>query len=409
MSHSKSSPLSKLLFMAVFVAICLSSQLTFAQGACALPQTLVNNDPVQTSWAIFVAAMCPSGSPGQPLAFENWIEQAQQYPAAAGAKAGKPARFSHGSPLAFLAASRKNTAALTSFPSNDCNQGQGNPNVTFCEEVYISSVAQQYINSPQGSGSKATLKLRAPQARFATAPPPFPFPPGWGNIQFPWPAVEIKVDWIKYTGSCPASLNGSVWMENSGGNCYALAGIHVISKLLPQWIWATFEPQSTVSNPNRCVVLGCNDPFGSNPAQTPPNQPGATTQITSPLQGMMTAANLNSVFQNYRLDGVQTTFVDNNGNPTLLGNSIIEGENVGMPLTQASCITCHAVSSIKADGTDGIQNLTGNFIGFPPAMPPGFAPRDFVWSFTMACPNSPFGPVSSCGSSAKAASKAKKK
>ena len=406
MSHCKFPPLRKLLFMALFAGLCLSTQLTFAQGPCALPQTLINNDPVQTSWAIFVAAMCPSGPSSQPLAFENWIEQAQQYPAAPGAKPAKPARFKHGSPLALIAAARENKAALTSFPSNDCNAGRGNPNVIFCEEVYISPMASRYIDTP---APKATLKFRAPQAKFANAPPPFPFPPGWGNIQFPWPAVEIKVDWIQYTGSCPASLNGSVWMENAQGNCYALAGIHVISKLLPQWIWATFEPQNSTSNPNRCVALGCNDPFGSNPAQTPKNQPGFTTQITPQLQGMMTAARLNQVFQNYRLDGVQTRFVDNNGNPTLLGNSIIEGENVGMPLTQASCITCHSVSSIKADGTDGIQNLTSNFIGNPPPMPAGFAPRDFVWSFSMACPNSPFGPVSNCGSSAKAAPGAKKK
>jgi hypothetical protein len=381
----------------------MCSQLTYAQSPCALPRTLINNDPVQTSWAIFIAAMCPSGSQQTPLAFENWVEQAQEYPAAPGA-AVHPRRFHHGSPLAFVVESREKKGALTSFPSNDCNPGRGNPNVIFCEEVYISPVAQRYIDRPAGVASKATLKLRAPQAAFATTPPPPPFfPPGWGNIQFPWPAVEVKVDWIQYTGACP-SLNG-VWTETANGNCYALAGIHVISKLLPNWIWATFEPQNMSTNANRCVVLGCNDPFGSSPAQTPPNQPGSTTQITSPLLSMMQAANLSTIFQNYRLDGVQTAFVDNNGNPTLLGNSIIEGENVGMPLTQASCITCHAVSSIKGDGTDGIQNLTSNFIGNPPAMPAGFAPRDFVWSLSMACPNSPFGPVSNCGSSSAKATK----
>src|SRR3954451_11907642 len=50
---------------------------------------------------------------------------------------------------------------------------------------------------------------------------------------------------------------------------------------------------------------------------------------------------------------VQTDFF----RPKLLGSSIIEGENVGMNLKQASCISCHTVSSVESNGTDGINLL----------------------------------------------------
>src|SRR5207249_10765499 len=96
-------------------------------------------------------------------------------------------------------------------------------------------------------------------------------------------------------------------------------------------------------------------------------------------------------------DGTQVDFV-NNGKPTLLGNSIIEWENAGVPLTQASCITCHDVSSInKQNGTDGSTLLTSNPVGNPKPLPsPAWVRRDFVWSLALACPGSQF---QNCGTS----------
>jgi hypothetical protein len=104
--------------------------------------------------------------------------------------------------------------------------------------------------------------------------------------------------------------------------------MHLISKLLDKWIWATFEPQNSVTNPFRCKVLGCSDPFGSKPAISN----GNNTQLSAALKKLMDAANLAPEWYNYRLDAVQTEFYQ----PKLLGNSIIEGENVGMDLKQAS-------------------------------------------------------------------------
>jgi hypothetical protein len=104
----------------------------------------------------------------------------------------------------------------------------------------------------------------------------------------------------------------------------------------------------------------------------------------------MAAANLAPEWKNYRLDGVQIFFTDGL-DPTLLGNSMIEGENTGIPLKESSCITCHALSSIEIDGSDGIQFRIGNNpVGEPEPLPPDWIRRDFVWSLLEACPNAPF-------------------
>ena len=54
----------------------------------------------------------------------------------------------------------------------------------------------------------------------------------------------------------------------SDGNQYALVAMHVISKLVPNWTWATFEHQL---NPGRCDIIGCRDPFGAQTAVVAPN------------------------------------------------------------------------------------------------------------------------------------------
>jgi hypothetical protein len=117
-----------------------------------------------------------------------------------------------------------------------------------------------------------------------------------------------------------------VHVEKVDDKCCALAGMHLISKLIDKWIWATFEPQNTTSNPRRCQQLGCRDQWGSNPAMTS----GEATQLTPALATLMESAKLAPEWKNYRLDGVQVDFVAGE-NPSLLGNSIIEGENAAGP------------------------------------------------------------------------------
>ncbi len=362
---------------------------------CAVPNQ-IGSSIEETAWQIWVAATCPVNNDQYPyVVWENWIEQGQLYPAdpSKGLKvpnSGAPTltHVLHGSPLALAYHPSLGLTALPGAPNTNCNPAGAPPppnNTTtnplyICEEVRENGATEDYI-------AGTTFWNRAAQAAAATDAV---------DVQFPQPSVEIKADWIELStlgpqghgldcNNLPPGFTQSIHVETVDGTCFALAGMHLISKLLDKWIWATFEPQNAITNPYRCQVLGCNDPFGSKPAASN----GAKTQLTQRLQALMKAANLAPEWSNYRLDAVQTDF----HRPKLLGNSIIEGENVGMKLTQASCISCHAVSSVKSDGTDGINILAALAtppVGFPQPLPSNaWIRRDFVWSLGEACPNGP--------------------
>lgn len=98
----------------------------------------------------------------------------------------------------------------------------------------------------------------------------------------------------------------------------------------------------------------------------------------------MTKANLAPEWKNYRLDGVQVDFLDANGKPTQLGNSIIEGDNAGTPkqMKVSSCITCHDLSTLAPNGKKPTNPSFS--LGGPLAIPAGYARRDFVWSLSLA-------------------------
>jgi len=365
---------------------------------CAFPSGWSPGNPVadaQLAWQLFVAANCNTGS---QLAWEGWIEQLDLYTNPTAAKKAVKHHRLHGSPLALVRMARKSGMTLQLSPSTDCNP-MGNPpsNVvqnTICEEVHLNPFAQSFLTSNSNNYQFRSGQILAAQ--------------NGTDIQFPLPAIEVKVDWIPgsdynppFTCSTPPP---GVHVENIDGTCYAMAGMHIISKLAKNWIWATFEPQSSQTNPNRCKTYGpCNDPWGSQPAVSY----GGVTAQTPALQALMASANLAPEFANYRLDGVQTQFVDAQNNPTLLGNSIIEGENAAVPPGQASCITCHSISSIKTDGTDGIT-LLGSVpqIGPEYQPPAGWIARDFVWSMLLACPG---GNQPNCPASTTTAAKLTKK
>jgi hypothetical protein len=368
----------------------LASQSMSKLNACSPPNRVMPSIE-ETAWRIWVAATCPVNQNQYPyVVWENWIEQDQLYPVdpAKGLKVPNAVSSSsnsthvlHGSPLTLVRNLGLTTTipGLLGAPDQNCNSAAApppnQPNLVICEEVRLNGATEDYI-------AGKSFWDRGGQQMAALA---------GTNIQFPATSVEIKADWIQLStigldcNNLPPGFTQSVHVETIQGNCFALAGMHLISKLLDNWIWATFEPQNFTTNPNRCKVLGCTDLFGSKPAQTN----GANTRLTARLSNLMTAAKLAPEWRNYRLDGVQVFFTDGR-NPTLLGNSIIEGENAGVPLTESSCISCHAVSSIKKDGTDGIQFLNNNPIGEPAPLPSNdWIRRDFVWSLFEACPGAP--------------------
>ena len=121
-------------------------------------------------------------------------------------------------------------------------------NATICEEARLNPAARHFV-------SAKGYEIRPGQTKAAKK---------GTDIEFTAPAVEVKVDWIPasdfnppFTCSQPPS---GVHVETIDGTCYAMAGMHLSSKLLKDWLWATFEPQSMLTNPLRCITFGpCND------------------------------------------------------------------------------------------------------------------------------------------------------
>lgn len=320
------------------------------------------DDPASNSqfaWKMFVQAMQTTSSGG--LVFESWQEQCQINPAMPGcptnlpaAADGKRARTLHASPLARrLAAQNPKLKALVTVNGIECNAMNtfGLPvtnypapplypppaNVTataqFCEEVYANPPEVTFI-------TQNNLQTLTGQATYGQS---------HGNaITLPASSIEVKADWVPTssfanpTFQCP-DPTGSLYTETINGTCYALVGLHLSSKARPDWVWATFEPASAVTNPNRCdpkLYSMCFDPWGTTSTTPYGKDKAAGVKPSAALLAVMKSANLNKAFANYYLTGVQTQFVGAQGKPVMLGSSFVE-YNAGVSQLQASCITCH--------------------------------------------------------------------
>ena len=325
------------------------------------------------AWYLFLVATAPSKGPNGPLAFENWTEQCQLNPNMIGcppaSAAAKKGRTLHTSQLAKgllgakavstvpgIECSKMTTSPLENYPAPANVKTDGS--AQFCEEVFVNPAEASFV-------TKNGLVTLSGQQKFGGK--------NGGAITFPWDAVEIKADWVapssydpKQTFSCP-DTTGNLYTEVVNGTCYALVGLHISSKVLPDWLWATFEPNSSITNPNRCdptLYNSCFDPWGTTSKQ--PYVKGQSVPQSPQLKQAMAAAGINKAFNNYFLTGVQTLFVSN-GKPVPMGNSFVEF-NAGVPPGQASCITCHKYAYF-----DGKQPPKGtpedNFGGAPTGWP----------------------------------------
>lgn len=229
------------------------------------------------------------------------------------------------------------------------------------------------------------------------------------TITFPTDAIEIKANWVPIDDSFYKSFNNRFNKDNvktffhvntaSDKTMYALVAMHIITKQVPNWTWATFESEF---NPGRCDVMGCNDKFGA-PAPVPPNKVAGQTYppcvATSALAAMFGKAHLDPAFTHYCLKGSQTDFTDNSGLAIRLGNSVTEDDFV----PQSSCMTCHGRAAFNKSGQDASPSGAGfdsngaplgpiqpswywTSTGKPPIYEgmPGLTrvatPVDFVWS-----------------------------
>jgi hypothetical protein len=167
-------------------------------------------------------------------------------------------------------------------------------------------------------------------------------------ISFPIDSMEVKADWVPAGNRNPSEYHINT---ASDGKSYALVSMHIISKQVPNWTWATFEHKD---NPGRCDFIGCHDKFGAVTVDVDSHPPTASGGQYDPciktpaLKKLFTDAGLPAKWENYCLKGSQVDFTTATGLPTLLGNSVTEEGFVNT----SSCMTCHSRASVSSNGRD---------------------------------------------------------
>jgi hypothetical protein len=307
--------------MLTIFAAALATPIALASNACAQPAPADPNpgmnNPDRISWQLFVTVNGPAATPGNNNAlFETWASDGDTFrrtpvwPATP-----TPAELS--------------PPALTLFkPLPPGLQPRVVPGGG--EEVRRNKVTFDFIVN-NNLYTRAGLR-----AAFAAGK----------SISLPVDSIEVKANWVPVE-----TVNPALYHVNtaSDGKQYALVSMHIISKQLPNWTWATFEHQN---NPGRCDYIGCSDQFGATVpfvAPEPVSQFGRVyppCQKTPAAQAMMASGRLDNVWQNYCLKGSQTEFTGPTGIPTLLGNSVTEN---GFANT-SSCISCHSRAAFDVLG-----------------------------------------------------------
>jgi len=176
---------------------------------------------------------------------------------------------------------------------------------------------------------------------------------------FPTDSIEVKGNWVSITENQKSQYH---WNYDEQGNLWGLVAMHITSKAIPNWFWATFE---WFGNPGRCDYIGCSDCFGFMPSFVPSNTcpssgtcpPTAVGQVyaepatmTPGLAALFAKAGYSGdwlgEYGNYRLKGSMTDFTTSTGQPILLGNSVTESSF----LQTASCMTCHSRAAVTPNG-----------------------------------------------------------
>jgi hypothetical protein len=159
------------------------------------------------------------------------------------------------------------------------------------------------------------------------------------KVVFPQEAMEIKAQWrvLGDVNKVPKETLDKYHWAVYNGKVFGLSGLHITTKDLPNWLWATFEH---VDNP--IPELPDVDRSGYPPSK-----------LGMPLPPVLK----NTKWEYYRLRGTITDFTSSKGETTILGNTQIEQ---GFQMS-SSCISCHARATIG----DKLVLSPGTFV--PPA------------------------------------------
>jgi hypothetical protein len=329
------------------------------------------SQPDMTAWRLFVAAARPAATPRRAR-FETWASDADTFNDHPRWPAGEAEKV-----LINRLGRARPQAQWASVPSATCVPGK----ITLCvgKETRRNKAVFDFIVANK------LYTQRGLAASFGAA------------IRFPTGSIEVKAEWIPVDqleawNGVAAEQAPSLYYINTaatGGKTVpvALVALHVISKEVPNWTWATFEHWK---NPGRCDEIGCRDDFGAVNAEVKanagPERGYPACEHTGALKKMFEAADLGGIWLNYCLKGSQTNYTTNTGAAVLLGNSVSETLHAAIVPPKSSCITCHAQAASDRDGRPapvrfevGVPKPSW-FNGKGSPASPQFRPADFVWA-----------------------------
>ncbi|MER8640186.1 hypothetical protein [Mesorhizobium sp. M1365] len=325
---------------AVVVSMLLGAGASLADpGNIPVDPALAINHPDEFNWRLFADVNKDAHLASRPgvAIWETWADDPGTFPAPASLPAGSAPMWPDPEKACARLRSNVQLNALRSrafkpfvvpFPDNNPHQQETRRN-----KATFDFIVGQNLWSRAGLAD-----------RFKSGQP----------IIAPSESIEVKADWL--TASADDSKRYHVSVD-CNGKSWKLVGLHIISKALPNWSWATFEH---VDNAGRCDFIGCHDSYGATVSSTSPLQSAegepvvggtypadATCKKTEPLTGIFTAAGLDqAVWGNYCLKGSQVDFTTLAGEPTRLGNSVTEKGFV----RTSSCMSCHSRASTDAGG-----------------------------------------------------------
>ena len=336
--------------------------------------------PDATAWEVFATMTAPV--PGlKAVAFETWASDSDIY-------SGTPHWPAPGSKI--LTPSLAAIAEIMALHGaalgpGDCQPKDGKagnfpPGACIGEQVQHNRPVFQYIvdhNLASTAGLVAAYSARQP----------IDFPSDSIVVKADWVAIADLLHWLPRSYKSAAQVRRAYYTNtatmNGRAGEYALVGMSVQSKALPQWLWMTFEHRS---NPGRCDIIGCRDAFGAAVASVPPrlvpNTDYGPCAKTPALKALFARRGLGPIWANYCLKGTQVAFAAA-GQPTILANSVIERMNKGVAVPDTSCITCHAYAAFDAHGTPNYAILPQHPVG-DPTLPQDFMAHDYLWSILAA-------------------------
>lgn len=169
-------------------------------------------------------------------------------------------------------------------------------------------------------------------------------------LNFPRMAKAVKAQWRIIPETDKPRYHWAEFTNEAGQKrVYGLTAMHITTKDIPNWLWATFEH---IDNKHaRPARPGQGDEPPNEGWRIPAVDRAACPTPPHDCEGIPTGLGLEGTkWANYRLRGTQVDFVNSVGRPTILSNSQIERS-----FQRSSCIRCHADAMVDKEGRAVIQ------------------------------------------------------